>query len=449
MSVRRRRAALRCWCEPACITTGIIAGRLTSAPAFARASLCLALCLAAACGKKAPPLPPFSHVPAPVSTISARRVGDEVFLSFRVPSQNIDRSTPIDLVTIEVFALTTDMPPSRPAFLQHATRIAMFPVAPPPPPASDSGTKPAPGAHAAPPASPPDAAKRSPDSVAPGDELVVHEVLSADALVPVVIPPERGRGAPTPPVPPQSGAPSGAVADATKTPAPSSPRRYYVVVASNTRQRSSPAGAQASVSIAMLPPPPSGLTSAYDERTFTLSWNAAGGSESYNVYRDVPSEAPLSAAHAVAPVPVNGVPLTTPTYKAPVEFGHDMCFRVRTIRRDSSGDLLEGAAAEAPCKRPVDTFPPAPPADVQVIEGTGEITIQWLPNAEPDLAGYLVLRGTPGDATLAPITPLITATRYVDRVMQGVRYVYAVVAVDNAPVPNQSAPSAREEATAR
>jgi len=75
----------------------------------------------------------------------------------------------------------------------------------------------------------------------------------------------------------------------------------------------------------------------------------------------------------------------------------------------------------------------------------------WSPNAEPDLAGYLVLRGTPGDDTLAQITPLpLTPTRYVDRnVMSGVRYVYAVVAVDNAPVANSSLPSARDETTAR
>jgi hypothetical protein len=76
----------------------------------------------------------------------------------------------------------------------------------------------------------------------------------------------------------------------------------------------------------------------------------------------------------------------------------------------------------------------------------------WEPNAEPDLAGYLVLRGeAPGD-TLQPLTPApIVEARYRDAaVTAGVRYVYAIIAVDNRfPIPNLSAPSTQEEETAR
>jgi fibronectin type 3 domain-containing protein len=143
------------------------------------------------------------------------------------------------------------------------------------------------------------------------------------------------------------------------------------------------------------------------------------------------------------------MPLDEPQFSSPVEFGREACFRVRAVRVEASGERIEGEPSERACVTPRDTFAPAAPVEVFALSGDGEITIMWLPNAEPDLAGYLILRGTTGDDTLLPITPSPqTATRFVDTsVTPGVRYVYAVVAVDAAS--NRSAPSARDEAAAR
>ena len=101
---------------------------------------------------------------------------------------------------------------------------------------------------------------------------------------------------------------------------------------------------------------------------------------------------------------------------------------------------------------PSDTFPPAAPVGVSTEATPGEIKISWEPNNEADLAGYVVLRGQAGDATLAPLTgSVIAEPQYVDRdVRPGVRYVYAVQAIDtHLPTPNVSAESARIEETAR
>ena len=71
------------------------------------------------------------------------------------------------------------------------------------------------------------------------------------------------------------------------------------------------------------------------------------------------------------------------------------------------------------------------------------INLSWDANTEPDLAGYVVLRGeAPGD-TLQPLTPApITATSYEDKTVQpGVRYVYAIVAIDKATPPISAPPS--------
>jgi hypothetical protein len=108
------------------------------------------------------------------------------------------------------------------------------------------------------------------------------------------------------------------------------------------------------------------------------------------------------------------------------------------------------------CVTPKDTFPPAAPKGLGAVSSGGAINLIWEPNAEPDLAGYIVLRGEVSagggaPAELRQITPApIQETTYRDAgVKVGVRYVYAVVALDKATPPNVSAQSNRVEETAR
>jgi fibronectin type 3 domain-containing protein len=113
---------------------------------------------------------------------------------------------------------------------------------------------------------------------------------------------------------------------------------------------------------------------------------------------------------------------------------------------------LESDPTAAVCVTPRDTFPPAAPKGLAVVAMEGAaMNLIWDANTEADLAGYLVLRGeAPGD-TLQPLTPEpIHDTKFTDTTVKaGVRYVYAVIAVDRATPPNRSAPSARVEETAR
>jgi fibronectin type 3 domain-containing protein len=85
------------------------------------------------------------------------------------------------------------------------------------------------------------------------------------------------------------------------------------------------------------------------------------------------------------------------------------------------------------------------------VAAEGAISLIWDPNTEKDLDGYLVLRGEATGEKLQPLTPgPIHETTYRDAsVRPGVRYFYAVVAVDRATPPNQSAISARVEEVAR
>ena len=107
--------------------------------------------------------------------------------------------------------------------------------------------------------------------------------------------------------------------------------------------------------------------------------------------------------------------------------------------------MLESDPSPPVCVTPRDIFPPAAPKGLAVVAMDGGVmNLIWDANTEADLGGYLVLRGeAPGD-TLQPLTPQpIHETSFRDTTARpGVRYVYAIVAVDRATPPNRSQPSA-------
>ena len=78
------------------------------------------------------------------------------------------------------------------------------------------------------------------------------------------------------------------------------------------------------------------------------------------------------------------------------------------------------------------------------------VVIAQLPQEE-DLGGYLVLRGAASGETLQPLTarPVLENTFRDTSAVPGVRYVYAVQAVDDAALANVSVASAQVEAAAR
>jgi fibronectin type 3 domain-containing protein len=145
------------------------------------------------------------------------------------------------------------------------------------------------------------------------------------------------------------------------------------------------------------------------------------------------------------------MPLTAPPFTEPVTFGVESCYELRSVEGDGPA-AVEGDASTAVCVTPVDRFPPAAPVQLVAVATEGAINLLWEANTESDLSGYIVLRGAVGDARLQSLTPMpISDVRYTDTtVVSGMRYVYAVVAVDRqSPTPNMSPESARVEETAQ
>jgi predicted small lipoprotein YifL len=437
---------------------------------------CLAALVAAfvltGCGKKGPPLAPIVRIPAPVTAIQAQRVGSDAFVTVTIPAKNIDGSAPIDIGRVEVYGYTGRRPPPNARWVEVADLVATIPVIVPlaaDAPASDT-------------TQPVDLSK----GALAGSMVTVVDPLTPAKLVPgtVAQEPVRGGRATTTPL--------------AVTTEPDVLHRFYIAIGFSERGRPGPPGTPTDFPLIETPEPPTFVNAAYTESTMSVEWppsggivgflfdsplpqeeaplnelfepvviapvpalNAAvlpGGPVRYNVYRELAPD-PLAFPDATAPVPwattspapVNPAPLATMSFTDTVEFDRERCYVVRPIR-GMAPNTIEGDPSPANCFTPVDVFPPAAPARLAAVADEGGISLIWEPNAEPDVTGYMVLRGEAGDATLQPLTPApVAEPRFRDtHVSAGKKYVYAVVALDSRlPVPNMSGESERIEETAR
>lgn len=443
-----------------------------------RLFFCAFMCVAAAaCGKKGPPLPPLPRVPAQVANVVATRIGDDVYLSFGVPIANVDAHQPADIGSVEIYAVTAMHPPETEEQRKLATLVATLPVRPiiPPLPLQKDGT-PAP-------------AIPLPPGVDRGTTAVIIERLTPEMKMAVQLPPKPGLVAPPVPVSDEEPLPAILVAPA----APERPRRYYFVVAVSPRGRKAVPSTPVPASLDPAGAPTSAPVITYTEKTLTLTWTPSSEAKTWTME-------PPSAVVATPVVSANGTPLKvepplllakslgfntqgttyhvfevkadaaaddpyalklpvalTPAPLAITEFpiagvtyGVERCFVIRAVDM-VSGALAQGGESPRGCVTPVDTFPPAAPKSLGAIAGAGVINLIWEPNTEADLAGYIVLRGdAPGDTLQAITTAPVKETTYRDNTVRpGVRYVYAVVAVDSATPQNVSPQSNRAEETAR
>jgi hypothetical protein len=251
-----------------------------------------------------------------------------------------------------------------------------------------------------------------------------------------------GTPTPVPQIPGSSTATSAAIAPVPPLPPlPSYPARLYVVRGVTKGGRPGPPSTRLELPLVAPPAVPPVPAATSTETSIVLTWSppASATPIAYNVYK------------AGSADPINPTPVAAGKFeRAGVTFGTEECFTLRAIEKVANISL-ESTPSDAVCLTPRDTFAPVAPKGFSIVAGSGTMNLGWDANTEADLAGYLVLRGeAPGD-TLQPLTPApITATSYEDKTVKpGVRYVYAVIAVDKATPPNRSAPSARVEETAR
>ena len=391
----------------------------------------------AACGKKGAPLAPFSSLPAAITSLTAKRVGAQIVFQFTIPTRNVDGRQPADLDRIELYAHTMRL--LQPAdYLRRGTIIGSVKVR----------RRPAEGESVAP---------SPPLEVGVGQGAVATIVDTPDFAAPQSEPttrPDEGDGEHGP-LFPDGGGPL------------LSPRRamlatrYYLAVGVNRRGRLGPPSPVIEVPLVPSPAPPVDLSVMYTEKSLVVSWappalslarpiqdpspqdgalpsrsvTSFAGSSGYNIYEVPPPTASAdSTSAAPALKPLNAALMTSTRFEdSRIEFGAERCFAVRS--QQTLGTVtLESAGSQTACVTPVDTFAPAPPRSLAAVASEGAISLIWEPNEEPDLTGYLVLRGeAPGEKLQALTNAPIPDTTYRDTtVRSGVAYVYAVVAVDKA-----------------
>jgi hypothetical protein len=431
------------------------------------------LCAAAAvsCGKKGPPLAPLRPVPGPVSELSARRTGDEVRLAFVLPTANANAPGRIDLDHLEIFAVTVApgsvTPPNRDlttkTYAVGTIEVKPAPIAGEAPPAegTPADSRPAPGEAVtfvepvteatltpaplpkAPPPAVPGVAPVAP--LAPAAPAATAPAGSA-TTAPAAAPPAAGAApAGAPPATAPGAAAPGAAAPAAE--APTYPVRIYVIRGVSKAGRAGQLSARVAVPLVSPPAAPIAPRVSFNDKAVVLQWippvaEVGGPAIAFNVYR---TDGP-AAGQAT---PLNPAPLTEPQFETTgVTFGQQLCVAVRGVQTVQNV-RIEGAATQPACVTPRDIFPPAAPQRVSLLLLDGAIDLVWDTSPEPDVKGYVVLRGEAAGGTLRPLTPApIQETTFRDTsVTPGVRYVYAVTAVDGAG--NTSAESAHVEGVAR
>ena len=402
------------------------------------------VCVTIACGRKGPPLPPLLKRPTAPAEMKADRHGDVVDIQFTVPATNTDGTRPANLTRVDVYGLTATHAISEADVVKFGTKIASLAIKAP----SDPGQT-----------VEPDEAEDVEMRGSGLDQGVRAHV--ADRLT------DQNRRPPdvTMAAKPQKRKPPPPAAAHGPLLAPVLPlaTRVYVGMSVTTKGKNA-ASAHAVVSMIDTPPAPDAPNVSYDEKTVTVTWApvhiglATSAAATDGVLPSTPIGLSLSTiAYNVYEVSDTVPPVLTQLTTKPVRearlsdprivWGQRRCYAVRTFVTVEDVSL-EGDESLPQCVTLTDTFPPAAPQGLQAVPSEGAISLIWDANTESDVRGYIVLRGPASAEKLEPLTTEpIQDTSFQDRTQAGVRFAYAVQAVDTAG--NLSPPSARVEETAR
>ena len=393
-----------------------------------------------ACGKRGPPLAPLRPAPDRPTDVSVVRRADDVTIRFSTPTHNADKSEPVVFDRIEIYAMTVQpgaLPPTLKQLLAPANRLGEFGRPAAPAKRADAANASADPAADAPPVAVPLTFTEK-VAIAPPSKLIPPLAAFAEGVAP------QGT------LPPMMATPGTTAVAAVAAPLRLQvATRYYMLVPYANRKRIGTVSEWLIVPLGSVPVAPRDAVMKYDEETLTLSWAEGARGQTFRVYDASPATATADPASS-ATKPLTPAPLSVMQFKQPVVFGQLRCWAVRSVR--AAGPVsFESAPTPPVCVTPVDTFPPPAPSGLTAFVAEGSISLTWDGVQAADLAGYIVLRG---EGTSDRLQPLMTApvmgTSFTDTTTRaGVKYVYAVVAVDNATPANRSKESSRVEETGR
>jgi len=397
-----------------------------------------------ACGKRGPPLPPLVKLPVAPTELSAERHGPTVDLQLTVPAANTDGTRPANVARVDVYGITGPAALTDDQIVKLGTLVASVPVKAPRDPNQTIDPD------------EPESTIEAPEGkgLDQGARARVAERLTPEVDTPVDLSKATTRKRS------ETALPAGPLLP----PPLSVPSRTYVGVGVSAKGRRGPLSQRVSVALTKPPAAPAAPDVDYNEQAITVAWTPAGVAEptpppggdevlpsapigvtprtlGYNVYQVSDAEPPGMTRLTKAAVS------ETHFSDQRIAWGERRCYVVRAVETIADASV-EGDESAPACVTLTDTFPPAAPKGLQAVSTEGAINLIWDANTEKDVRGYIVLRGVAAAATLeAIVMEPIQETSFKDGVQPGVRYAYAVQAVDSAG--NVSPMSARVEETAR
>ncbi|MCU1324536.1 MAG: Fibronectin type domain protein [Acidobacteriaceae bacterium] len=376
----------------------------------------LLLCMAVGCASPGPPRPPSLNLSQPATDLTAQRVGDQVLLRWTTPDK------------------TTDGLPIKQNLTVRVCRTAFPAVA---------GSSLPPGANLAPPLLPPVPAANQPTppcnevlrvAVHPGvstatDSLPANLTADPVALLDYRVEIENAAthtAGPSNPAFSAAGTAPAPVESLHASAIPSGAMLEWAAVPTLTRGRPAPFLELNRINSALVAPPRSS-TKAKSQ--------------------------PLQLAGAESPeVHLRASSPATGTIDPTARFGQTYLYTAQRVRPiQLNGHAIEVRSVVSPTITLTlrDTFPPAAPTGLATIPTTTPqpgIDLSWQPNAEPDLAGYIVYRRDLAGTTPTRLTPTaIPGSAFRDATAApGQRYAYTVTAIDTNNNESKASPEAEE-----
>ena len=174
------------------------------------------------------------------------------------------------------------------------------------------------------------------------------------------------------------------------------------------------------------PSTPTGLTATAGSGQVSLSWTAASGAATYNVYRGT-----TSGGESTTPISTG---LTGTSYvDTAVVAGTMYYYKVAAVNSVGTSAL----SSEASAKPSAPTVPSAP-TGLAATAGNAQVALSW--TASSGAASYNVYRGTTsGGEASTPVATGVTSTSYTNTgLTNGTKYYFKVAAVNSAGTSAQS-----------